>query len=231
MTLQPLLKRPQIQNWKIVLSIFINWLVLINWYWLILIDWYQSITSLQPQQSYWHQLTPATSLQNLWALRPAEVPKAESWENPKGNYHWNCMAVPKFRAPSSWNGMAESQRQLPAEWHGRPKSSHAFSESPSSVGYLPQAAWNARKFYCIECVCILNLYMYNMRNRAGWETNLCLTDLCRCLYWAWPRTHIYIWKRIYIYIYIYIYIDSHMAPYGACEVAQSTARSKAQLEA
>jgi len=35
---------------------------------------------------------------------------------------------------------------------------------------------------------------------------------------------------IYIYIYIYI-LDSHMAPYGACEVAQSTARSKAQFEA
>ena len=34
------------------------------------------------------------------------------------------------------------------------------------------------------------------------------------------------------YIYIYIYtLDSHMAPYGACEVAQSTARSKAQFEA
>ena len=33
-----------------------------------------------------------------------------------------------------------------------------------------------------------------------------------------------------IYIYIYI-LDSHMAPYGACEVAQSTARSKAQFEA
>jgi len=33
----------------------------------------------------------------------------------------------------------------------------------------------------------------------------------------------------FIYIYIYIYIlDSHMAPYGACEVAQSTARSNAQ---
>ena len=33
-----------------------------------------------------------------------------------------------------------------------------------------------------------------------------------------------------IYIYIYI-LDSHMAPYGACEVAQSTARSNAQFEA
>ena len=31
-------------------------------------------------------------------------------------------------------------------------------------------------------------------------------------------------------IYIYI-LGSHMAPYGACEVAQSTARSKAQFEA
>jgi hypothetical protein len=35
-------------------------------------------------------------------------------------------------------------------------------------------------------------------------------------------------RNIYIYIYI---LDSHMAPYGACEVAQSTARSKAQFEA
>ena len=33
-----------------------------------------------------------------------------------------------------------------------------------------------------------------------------------------------------LYIYIYI-LGSHMAPYGACEVAQSTARSKAQFEA
>ena len=40
------------------------------------------------------------------------------------------------------------------------------------------------------------------------------------------------WIRIVIYTYIYIYIlGSHMAPYGACEVAQSTARSKAQFEA
>ena len=31
-------------------------------------------------------------------------------------------------------------------------------------------------------------------------------------------------------MYIYI-LDSHMASYGACEVAQSTARSKAQFEA
>ena len=35
-------------------------------------------------------------------------------------------------------------------------------------------------------------------------------------------------RRIYILIYI---LDSHMAPYGACEVAQSTARSNAQFEA
>jgi hypothetical protein len=35
---------------------------------------------------------------------------------------------------------------------------------------------------------------------------------------------------IYIYIYIYI-LGSHMAPYGACEVAQSTARTNAQFEA
>ena len=33
-----------------------------------------------------------------------------------------------------------------------------------------------------------------------------------------------------MYIYIFI-LDSHMAPYGACEVAQSTARSNAQFEA
>ena len=33
-----------------------------------------------------------------------------------------------------------------------------------------------------------------------------------------------------LYIYICI-LDSHMAPYGACEVAQSTARSKGQFEA
>ena len=39
-------------------------------------------------------------------------------------------------------------------------------------------------------------------------------------------------SKTYIYIYIHIYIlDSHMAPYGACEVAQSTARSNAQFEA
>ena len=37
-------------------------------------------------------------------------------------------------------------------------------------------------------------------------------------------------RDIYIYIYIYI-LGSHMAPYGACEVAQSTARSNAQFEA
>ena len=30
-----------------------------------------------------------------------------------------------------------------------------------------------------------------------------------------------------MYVYIYI-LDPHMAPYGACEVAQSTARSNAQ---
>ena len=37
---------------------------------------------------------------------------------------------------------------------------------------------------------------------------------------------------VYPYVYIYIYIlDSHMAPYGACEVAQNTARSNAQIEA
>ena len=36
----------------------------------------------------------------------------------------------------------------------------------------------------------------------------------------------------FIYIYIYIYIlDSHMAPDGACGVAQSTARSNAKFEA
>ena len=35
---------------------------------------------------------------------------------------------------------------------------------------------------------------------------------------------------IYIYIYIYI-LDSHMAPYGACEVEQSSARTNAQFEA
>ena len=35
-------------------------------------------------------------------------------------------------------------------------------------------------------------------------------------------------RKVYMYIYI---LDSHMAPYGACEVAQSTARSKAQFEA
>ena len=35
---------------------------------------------------------------------------------------------------------------------------------------------------------------------------------------------------MYIYIYIYI-LDSHRAPDGACEVAQTTGRSNAQLEA
>jgi hypothetical protein len=105
------------------------------------------------------------------------VPKAESqssWESPKGSYHWNGMAESQkaepqvhgmaWQSPKGWyqpNGMAES------------KSSHAFPESPSSVGYPPQAAWNARKFYCIECVCILNLYINNMRNhiRSTWAPN------------------------------------------------------------
>ena len=40
------------------------------------------------------------------------------------------------------------------------------------------------------------------------------------------------YKYICLYMRVYIYkLDSHMAPYGACEVAQSTARSKAQFEA
>ena len=43
-----------------------------------------------------------------------------------------------------------------------------------------------------------------------------------------PSLYIYIYN---IYLFIFYILDSHMAPYGACEVAQSTARSKAQFEA
>ena len=37
-------------------------------------------------------------------------------------------------------------------------------------------------------------------------------------------TYVATYTHIYIYIYINI-LDSHMAPYGACEVVQSTVRS------
>jgi hypothetical protein len=53
-----------------------------------------------------------------------------------------------------------------------------------------------------------------------------------CLSRNHPSIHIiyiqYCFKSLYIYIYI---LGSHTAPYGACEVAQSTARSNAQFEA
>jgi len=46
---------------------------------------------------------------------------------------------------------------------------------------------------------------------------------------TWHRDR---WHRHGTETYIYIYIlDSHMAPYSACEVAQSAARSNAQFEA
>ena len=43
-------------------------------------------------------------------------------------------------------------------------------------------------------------------------------------------SEVYSLRQVRMTIYIYI-IDSHMAPYGASEVAQSTARSNAQFEA
>jgi hypothetical protein len=47
-----------------------------------------------------------------------------------------------------------------------------------------------------------------------------------CFYVFFVFLYLYV---IYMYMYVYIYIlDPHMAPYGACEVAQSTARSNAQ---
>ena len=153
-------------------------------------------------------------------LAPSKLPKCR------------CLApskLPKcryFRVPLPSCGLEVTKVSLFVVFSAR----FATSKLPRSLllcAFPYETHLTGKKNGSLDSCCMFSDVL-SILNRPRALFNSLALSLDGCLWQRQSAMHHVRCRFLYIYIYI---LDSHMAPYGACGVAQSTARSNAKFEA